>query len=95
MTLRESLVWPFTQPDVTQPPAEFDRLRSQDPVRKVDTDSEDPVWLLTRYEDIRSVISDPRFKPRMPVGALDLAGAFDNSLNQDEPGHTRLRKQLA
>ncbi len=95
MTLRESLVWPFTQPDVTQPPAEFDRLRSQDPVRKVDTDSEDPVWLLTRYEDIRSVISDPRFKPRMPVGALDLAGAFDNSLNQDEPGHTRLRKLIA
>jgi cytochrome P450 len=31
----------------------------------------------------------------MPVGALDLSGAFDNSLNQDEPGHTRLRKLIA
>jgi len=31
----------------------------------------------------------------MPVGALDLNGAFDNSLNQDEPGHTRLRKLVS
>lgn len=95
MSQRQPPMWPFTQPDVTQPPAEFSWLCAQDPVRKVDTETEDPVWLLTRYEDIRAVISDPRFKPRMPVGSLDLAGAFDNSLNQDEPGHTRLRKLVS
>lgn len=95
MSPRQSPAWPFTQSDVTQPPAEFSRLAVEDPVLKVDTETEDPVWLLTRYEDIRAVISDLRFKPRMPVGALDLAGAFDNSLNQDEPGHTRLRKLVS
>ena len=95
MSPRQCPVWPFTQSDVTQPPAEFSRLSVEEPVLKVETGTEDPVWLLTRYEDIRAVISDPRFKPRMPVGALDLAGAFDNSLNQDEPGHTRLRKLVS
>ncbi|MGH3155639.1 MAG: cytochrome P450, partial [Streptosporangiaceae bacterium] len=95
MSLQEPLVWPFGQPDVTQPPAEFTALRCGAPVRKVDTDSEDPVWLVTRYDDIRAVISDPRFKPRMPVGSLDLGGAFDNSMNQDEPGHSRLRRLIA
>jgi cytochrome P450 len=95
MTAQETLVWPFSQPDVTQPPAEFSRLRDEQPIRKVDTETEAPVWLVTQYELIRSVIADPRFKPRMPVGSLDLAGAFDNSMNQDEPGHTRLRKLIA
>ena len=95
MSQRPPLVWPFTQADVTRPPDEFSWLCAEDPVRKVDTETEDPVWLLTSYEDIRSVISDPRFKPRMPVGALDLAGAFDNSLNQDEPGHARLRRLVS
>jgi cytochrome P450 len=95
MSVGESLVWPFTQPDVTSPPAEFSWLREQQPVIKVSTQTEPPVWLATRYEDIRAVISDPRFVPRMPVGALDLSGAFGSSLNQDEPGHTRLRKLIA
>lgn len=95
MSPQDTLVWPFGQPDVTEPPAEFAPLRGEAPVRKVDTDSEDPVWLVTRYQDIRAVISDPRFKPRMPVGSLDLGGAFDNSMNQDEPGHGRLRRLIA
>ena len=95
MSAQETLVWPFSQPDVTEPPAEFSELRGEQPIRKVDTETEDPVWLVTQYELIRAIIADPRFKPRMPVGALDLAGAFDNSMNQDEPGHTRLRKLIA
>lgn len=74
MSPRQRPVWPFTRSEVTQPPAEFSRLSVEDPVLKVETGTEDPVWLLTRHEDIRAVTSDPRFKPRMPVGALDRAG---------------------
>ncbi len=95
MSLAKPLIWPFSQSDVTCPPAEFSWLRAQQPLVKVSTGTEPPVGLVTRYDDIRAIISDIWFKPRMPVGALDLGAAYDNSLNQDEPGHTRFRRLIA
>ncbi|MCK2239290.1 MULTISPECIES: cytochrome P450 [unclassified Crossiella] len=83
--------FPFARPSVTEPPVEYARLRAQEPVSRVTTNSGEPAWLVTRYEDIRFVLSDLRFGVRAP-GA---AAATEDSLFQDPPGHTRLRRLVS
>jgi hypothetical protein len=67
-------------------------LRAEDPVREKRRN----VWLLTRYDDVYSVLRDPRFGRN---GFLKLIApqsgeseALGSSMRfQDPPGHTRLR----
>ncbi|MER5387971.1 hypothetical protein [Saccharopolyspora sp. NPDC002686] len=49
-----------------------------------------PAWLVTRYDDVRKVLSDNRFGVEPP----GRAGSND-SLFQDPPGHTRLRSLVS
>ncbi|GAA0517851.1 cytochrome P450 [Saccharopolyspora spinosporotrichia] len=42
------------------PPREYERLRSQEPVKRVRTIGGGTAWLVTRHEDVRRVLSDPR-----------------------------------
>lgn len=59
----------------------------------------DPVWLVTRHEDVRRVLADVRFSsdmtaagyPKLFVPPLILPGAF---IALDPPEHTRLRAML-
>ncbi|BBH67569.1 cytochrome P450 [Actinoplanes sp. OR16] len=53
--------YPFPQPAALDPPPEWDELRSQCPVSTVRLASGDEALLLTRYADVRQVLSDPRF----------------------------------
>lgn len=43
------------------PPPEYDRLGAEEPVCKVQLPTGGTAWLVTRYEDVRTVLSNPVF----------------------------------
>src|ERR1700735_4350954 len=77
----------------------FARMRAQSPVTSVITPEGQRAWLITRYEDVRRALADPRlskdwrklrahgFVPDPSVGFL-----MAHMLNADPPDHTRLRR---
>lgn len=81
----------------------YAHLRADSPVHQASLADGRTIWLVTRYEDVVSVLRDPRFvkdvrhaltpeqlsaiPPLSPV--LDLLS--HDLLNQDPPNHTRLR----
>ncbi|GAA3438103.1 cytochrome P450 [Kutzneria kofuensis] len=81
MPLRRPAHCPF------DPPSELARLRRDEPISLVVTPAGTPAWLVTRHEDARLVLADPRFTAHGPVesrGVIDVDG----------PEHTRLRRLL-
>lgn len=77
-------------------------LREQAPVCRLTPAHGVDTYLITRYDDARDALSDPRFSKDMR-GAIDtyhaVYGSFfdaldDNVLNSDPPRHTRLRRVL-
>lgn len=82
---------PFARTSPLEPPAELTRLRAEQPVTRVRSTTGEPAWLVTRYDDSRAVLADRRFGLALPGVAGD-ASAGNDSLFQDPPGHTRLRR---
>ncbi|GAA1262187.1 cytochrome P450 [Kitasatospora nipponensis] len=89
--------FPFSfPPGIAQPP-ELARLRASAPVTRVSLPTGDPAWLVTRYEDVQSVLRDPRFSraaaelPDAPKLGASNPGP-DVLLGMDGPEHARLRR---
>ncbi|MFG2329423.1 cytochrome P450 [Streptomyces sp. NPDC048604] len=89
------LSYPFWTKEGLGLAAEYGDLRDRPPVR-VRLPYGDEAWLVTRYEDVRAVLSDARFslaeavrrdQPR--IGPMPRAGGGLIAL--DAPDHTRLR----
>lgn len=53
--------YPFANPAALEPPPEWQHLREHCPAAAVRTVSGDAALLLTRYEDVRALLSDGRF----------------------------------
>ncbi|MFJ9709990.1 cytochrome P450 [Streptomyces sp. NPDC101234] len=80
----------------------FARLRSSAPVTPVITPEGVRVWLVTRYEDVRAALADPRLAKdwvtHMTPEDFDInvdpvqAYLDQHMLNLDPPDHTRLRR---
>jgi cytochrome P450 len=77
----------------------FARMRETSPVTSVITPEGQRAWLITRYEDVRSALADPRLakdwrKLRAPGFVPDPTVGFlmAHMLNADPPDHTRLRR---
>ena len=77
----------------------FARMREESPVTSVITPEGQRAWLITRYEDVRRALADPRLskdwrKLRGPGFVPDPAVGFlmAHMLNADPPDHTRLRR---
>ncbi|MFE9660548.1 cytochrome P450 [Streptomyces sp. NPDC005955] len=77
-------------------------LRATAPVHRITGPDGTPAWLVTRYEDVRSGLADPRLsldkKNALPGGyhGFRLPPALDaNLLNMDPPDHTRIRRLVA
>jgi len=68
MSQATPLRFPFANPEPLQPPAEWAELREKCPVAHVTLPSGDAALLVTRYDDVKQVLADPRF-PRSGEGA--------------------------
>jgi cytochrome P450 len=91
--------YPFGPVDGLEIDPTYGRLRDEEPLARVQLPHGEEGWLLTRYDDVRLALSDPRFSlaraamsdtPRMGPQRM---GAILTDL--DPPEHTRLRRLLA
>ncbi|MGW0433400.1 cytochrome P450 [Micromonospora sp. NPDC003197] len=77
--------YPFAHPSALAPSPEWDELRSSCPVSRIRMASGDEALLLTRYADVRALLSDPRFthsldKPGAArIASSDNGGVFNNT----------------
>jgi cytochrome P450 len=87
----------FTQ----QPHPVLDRLRADGPVSRAIMWGGVPVWFVTRYEEAKALLADPRLskdnKKLQTLFPPGHNGAFQSAMNSnmlqaDPPDHTRLRK---
>ncbi|MFH8800756.1 cytochrome P450 [Streptomyces sp. NPDC017936] len=85
------------------PHAVYARLREEAPVCPMRPPHGNETYLITRYEDARTALADPRLSKDM-YGAMDAyrrifgessVALDDNMLNSDPPKHTRLRKLVS
>lgn len=97
----EQLTYPFEHDVRLDLDPEYERLRANEPVARVCLAGGADVWLVTRYDDIKSVLSDPRFRrsydpgdARQPIAALKKGARRSPALLPiaDPPEHTRLRR---
>jgi cytochrome P450 len=86
----------------TDPHTAYARLREAGPVHRIIGPDRLPVWIVTRYADVRQLLADPRLSldktHRLPGNyrGFSLPAALDaNLLNMDPPDHTRIRRLVA
>ncbi|GAB2812807.1 cytochrome P450 [Lentzea nigeriaca] len=85
--------FPFPADAALEPPAEWAQLRSKCPVAHVKLASGDVAALLTRHEDVKNVLSDPRFtRPTRGDDAARIAdseegGIFNSDMAEVIPQH--------
>jgi cytochrome P450 len=91
-------------PTVTQQGLDPDpllaELRTTKPVVRVQLPFGEPLWMLTRYEDVRTMLADPRFSRAATIGTdIGRMSEFfpieDSILGMDPPGHTRIRRLVS
>ncbi|MFI2199396.1 cytochrome P450 [Streptomyces sp. NPDC020192] len=77
----------------------YRHLRETAPVQRITGPDGTSAWLVTRYEDVRAALADPRLSLDKRSGVagrykgLSLPPALDaNLLNMDPPDHTRIRR---
>ncbi|MET9533282.1 cytochrome P450 [Streptomyces sp. NPDC006649] len=95
---------PFVDPAelVADPYSAYSRLREAGPVHRITGTDGLPAWVVTRYDDVRQALADPRLsldkRNAAPGGyhGLALPPALDaNLLNMDPPDHTRIRRLVS
>ncbi|HXL91332.1 MAG TPA: cytochrome P450 [Streptosporangiaceae bacterium] len=101
MTEPEPLRYPFEpSPSIYHPAPIYAELQRTRPVAKVTMSDGTPAWLVTRYADVRRVLTEPLFSrarasgsdaPRAELGALEM----ESLIGMDPPEHTRLRRLVA
>ncbi|BEL06126.1 cytochrome P450 [Actinoplanes sichuanensis] len=95
--------YPFTRHRPFEMPHEFAWLRANAPITQVKLAGGEPAWLITRYDDVRAALSDPRFArtpPQAPAAPMDAGFPVDasspvfsfGSSISEPPGHTRWRR---
>ncbi|MFC8817777.1 cytochrome P450 [Streptomyces rochei] len=87
---------PFTAPE------EYAAMRTDDPVARVTLPTGREAWAVTRYDDVRELLSDPRVsadirRPNFPAlgeGEQEAGARFRPFIRTDAPEHTRYRRML-
>ena len=95
------VAFPFpSPPSIFHPAPQLKDLQRSRPVARIQLPDGKTGWLVTRYDDVRQVLTDPRYSraaatgPDVPDTGLGQAAA-DSILSMDPPEHTRLRRLVA
>lgn len=98
----QRLSYPLPRTAALEPPTEWADLRRQCPVAHVTMPSGDQASLLTRYADVRQILSDARFGRRLDapdaarISDTESGGVFNSEmasvLPQTGEGHVRWRR---
>ncbi|MER7230253.1 cytochrome P450 [Streptomyces olivaceus] len=83
-------------------PKEYATLRTEDPVARVTLPTKREAWAVSRYDDVRELLSDPRVsadirRPNFPAlgeGEQEAGARFRPFIRTDAPEHTRYRRML-
>jgi cytochrome P450 len=97
VTTTDPRPYPFSTPQRLESEPLFATLREQEPLVRVRMPYGEPAWLATRYEDVRTVLGDPRFSRAASVGRDEPrvrphSGQEGSIMSLDPPDHTRLRR---
>jgi cytochrome P450 len=97
------LKYPIPNEGTLEPPAEWAELRGKCPVAHVTFPSGDAARLLTRYDDVKTLLADPRFGRGTGKDAASVTEGDHDPLNnsemamaipQDGEGHLAWRRHL-
>ena len=80
------------------PPAEFVNWREEPGLRRAMYHGQ-PAWIVSRYQDIRTALTDPRLSAETIPDSIKPSSAADNNVpvifaRTDDPEHHRLRRML-
>lgn len=95
-------VYPMARTCPFDPPAELAHLRAEKPVTRIRLWDASSPWLVTRYEDVRTLLADPRVsadtrRPSYPFLSAGLRARSESSrsfIAMDDPDHARYRKMI-
>ncbi|MEO3809594.1 cytochrome P450 [Sphaerisporangium sp. B11E5] len=78
----------------------YGRLRREEPVARVRLPYGEDGWLATRYDDVKKVLSDPRFRSSLARGdamprVTPNIERDSSLLSMDPPEHTRIRRLVS
>ncbi|MGX1135523.1 cytochrome P450 [Streptomyces glaucescens] len=91
--------YPFAPCDALDMHALYQHVRKNEPLCPVRMPYGDPGLLVTRYDDVRAVFADPRFRRSVPEGVDQPRVTPDlvplGLMDMDPPDHTRIRRLIA
>lgn len=104
MTTSDIPDYPLTRPATCpfDPPEDFRRLRAAEPISQVRLWNGSLAWLVTRYDDVREILADPRLssdmnRPGFPSHSAGVAATRQKHrtfLNMDDPDHSVQRRMV-
>ncbi|KAF2737470.1 cytochrome P450 55A3 [Polyplosphaeria fusca] len=94
--------FPFARPQAWDPPAEYKKLRTNQPVSRVTLWDGSTPWLVVKHKDVISVLTDDRLSkqrtrpgfPEMSAGGKEAAKNKPTFVDMDPPDHMRQRSMV-
>ncbi|GGF46592.1 cytochrome P450 [Marmoricola endophyticus] len=92
---------PFGRPNLLDLAPLYDVLRREAPITAVTTPAGDPAWLVTRFEEVRSLLADKRLGRSHPdpenASRINTSAVLEGpsgDIETEEREHTRMRRLL-
>lgn len=92
---------PFDKPDLLSLAPKLIELQAEAPIARVRTAMGDEAWLVTRYDDVKTLFNDPRLGRSHPkpeeaarTSASALLGSAAQGFDTEDVDHARMRSRL-